>query len=200
MKQPKVQKSQVATIAIDYERVKVVSSVVRLKDVLLTHSHWHSATRAPRLEIEPTSMRFTFALAEATWDFVPELKLLEIQLEYRLAAFAKVDGEKENDGTEVPLFQLECDWNVLFEVPDEFAPSNTEALADFATANGQLNAFPYVRQYVQDVTSRRDGRRSSCRRSVFPPGAPNHSVGAASRNPRSTSTNESIVQDRLRMA
>jgi hypothetical protein len=155
MKKDTAQKNapKVATVAIDYERVKSVSGVVRLKDVLLNHSHWHSMTRAPRLEIEPTTMAFNFALADATWDFVPELKLLEIQLEYRLVAFAKVDG-KRNDGNEVPLFQLECDWDVAFELPEGFSPSDVDALADFTVANGQLNAFPYVRQYVQDVTSR----------------------------------------------
>jgi hypothetical protein len=144
---------KVAMVAIDYERVKSVSGVVRLKDVLLNHSHWRSMTRAPRLEVEPTSMTFNFALADATWDFVPEINLLEIQLEYRLVAFARVDG-KRNEGNEIPLFQLECDWDVAFEVPERFSPSDMDALADFAVANGQLNAFPYVRQYVQDMTSR----------------------------------------------
>lgn len=148
-KQPKV-----AMVAIDYERVKSVSGVVRLKDVLLNHSHWHSVTRAPRLEVEPTTMAFNFALADATWDFEPEAKLLEIQLEYRLAAFARVDGKENVDSNEVSLFQLECDWDVVFAVPDGFSPSDLDALADFTVANGQLNAFPYVRQYVQDVTSR----------------------------------------------
>jgi hypothetical protein len=147
-------KIKVAMVAIDYERVKSVSGVVRLKEVLLNHSHWRSTMRAPRLEVEPTAMAFNFALADATWDFVPELKLLEILLEYRLAAFAKVDGKQNVEGNEVPLFQLECDWDVVFEVPEGFAPSDLDALADFAVANGQLNAFPYVRQYVQDVTSR----------------------------------------------
>lgn len=151
-KKPKEKIAEVAMVAIDYERVKTISGVVRLKDVLLTHSHWHSATRAPRLEVEPTTMAFNFALADATWEFVPELKLLEIRLEYRLAAFAKV--AEKNDGQEVPLFQLECDWDAIFAVPDDFTPSNAEALADFAVANGQLNAFPYVRQFVQDVTGR----------------------------------------------
>jgi len=151
MKQPQRQKPKVAMTRIDYERVKQVSSVVRLKDVLLSHSHWQSATKVPRLAVEPSSMTFTFFLADATWDF-DATKLLEIQLEYRLAAFAKIDGRKY--GTDLPLFQLECEWDVVFEVPKEFSPLEAEVMADFAVANGQLNAFPYVRQYVQDVTSR----------------------------------------------
>jgi hypothetical protein len=149
MKQQQVQKPKLALTQIDYERVKVVSSVVRLQDVLLAHSHWNSEMKAPRLDVEPSSMMFSLVLTDATWEFAPTTKLLEIQLGYRLTAIAKID-EKKN----VPLFQLECDWDVVFGVPDEFSPSSPEVMADFAFANGQLNAFPYVRQYVQDVTGR----------------------------------------------
>lgn len=154
MTEQKSQKPKVEMIPIDYERVKVVSTVVRLKDVLLSHSHWHSKAKATNLALEPTAMAFTFALVEATWAFASATKTLEIQLEFSLAAFAKVGRSKEDNANDVPLFQLDCDWDVVFEVPDEFAPSDTSALADFAVANGQLNAFPYVRQYVQDVTGR----------------------------------------------
>ena len=146
----KVEKVEMVTI--DYERVKVVSTVVRLKDVLLAHSHWHSVEKPTRLEADPTAMSFNFGLIEATWDFFAASRTLEIQLKFRLAAFAKVDGS--DDRNTVPLFQLECDWDVAFEIPESFEPSDVGALADFAVANGQLNAFPYVRQYVQDVTGR----------------------------------------------
>ena len=153
-KPPTVKKEvKVAMVAIDYERLKSVSGVVRLKDVLLNHSYWHSMTRATGLDVEPTAMAFNFALADATWDFVPHIKRLVVQLGYRLAAFARVGTDNVDDG-EILLFQLECDWHVVFEVPDEFSPVDVDALADFTVANGQLNAFPYERQYVQDVTSR----------------------------------------------
>jgi hypothetical protein len=138
-------------VDIDYERVKTVSSVVQLTDVLLTHCHWQSSDRNPRLSIEPETMAFSFGLEEATWDF-SELRVLEVDLRYRLTAFAQAQGEGEH--VQIPLFDLECAWQVSFGVPDDFEPSSADVLADFAAANGQLNAFPYVRQFVQDMTGR----------------------------------------------
>lgn len=154
MTQDAALKRKIATVAIDYDRLKTVSGVVRLKDVLLVHSHWNSLARTPRMEVEPAGMAFKFALASATWDFLPELKQLEIELEYRLIAFARLDVTKDNESKDVQLFSLECEWSVVFSVPEDFLPTDLMALADFSVANGQLNAFPYVRQYVQDVTSR----------------------------------------------
>src|ERR1700755_3171556 len=82
----KAKKPAVDMVSIDYERVKIVSTVVRLRDVLLSHSHWHSAVKATRLGVEPRAMAFKFALEEATWDFAPEIKTLEIQLDFHIAA------------------------------------------------------------------------------------------------------------------
>lgn len=144
----------VPMVALDYERLKTVSGVVQLKDIFLNHSHWHSLARASQLDVGPAAMTFSFMLADATWDLMPDLKLLEIQLEYRLIAHAKFDGESKSDGNEVALFRLDCNWEVIFGVPDDFTPTNLDALADFTVANGQLNAFPYVRQYVQELTGR----------------------------------------------
>lgn len=85
---------------------------------------------------------------------MPATRTLEIQLEVRLAAFAKVDGN--DDVVDIPPLQLECNRDVSFEVPEKFEPSDVDALADLAVVanNGQLNTSPYVRQYVQDVTGR----------------------------------------------
>lgn len=151
-KKPKEKAAEIDMIAIDYDRIKTISGVVRLKDVLLTNCHWNSTTRVQRLEVAAPNMAFHFALFDATWEFVPELQQLEIGLEYRLAAFASTT--ERSNGQEIPLFQLECNWDVIFAVPEDFTPSGAGVLADFSVANGQLNAFPYVRQFVQDVTGR----------------------------------------------
>ena len=43
---------------------------------------------------------------------------------------------------------------VVFAVPPGFHLPAAEVMADFAVANGQLSAFPYVRQHVQDMTTK----------------------------------------------
>lgn len=141
----------VPMVQIDDERVRKVSSVVHLQDVLLVHATWDSSIAYRRPDVNTASMRYVFRLAEATWGLHAHGNL-EIHLEFRLNALAKGNGDKHD--TEVPLFETTSGWAVIFGVPDEFVPADGETMADFTVANGQLNAFPYVRQWVQDITGR----------------------------------------------
>ena len=52
------------------------------------------------------------------------------------------------------MLDLSCHWRVSYRVSESFEPAAAKAMADFAVVNGQLNAFPYVRQFVQDIVGR----------------------------------------------
>jgi len=133
---------------IDYDKVRQVSGVVRLRDVVLTHAHWLSTQAA--FDLGGEAPTYSFRLVDASWDH--QGSVLEVLLEYGLVAFA---GPHHSGGArDVQLFQLECGWKVAFGVPATFRPASGQVMADFVVANGQLNAFPYVRQFVQDLTGR----------------------------------------------
>jgi hypothetical protein len=152
MKTRKAPKTKAPLVSINYERLRSISGAVQLRDVLLTHTHLQSFIVATKLSMNPEAMMYMFELTDATWDLDREKNILEIQLKYKLhAAVGTQKGQQEP----APLFHLQCEWSVIFGVSEEIDPETSEdVMADFAVANGQLNAFPYVRQYVQDVTGR----------------------------------------------
>lgn len=135
-------------VAIDYERIKQVSSVVTLVDVLLAQSHWQSLAGPHGLPAAPESMNYKLGLSSAGWSFAVARKQLEVSLEYRLSASAKFAGKH------VSIFAMRFEYRVTFGVPDDFEPGSADVMSDFAFANGQLNAFPYVRQHVQELTAK----------------------------------------------
>jgi preprotein translocase subunit SecB len=135
-------------VPVNYDRIRTVSSVVTLIDVLLTTSRFESVAHPHCLPAEPEAMHYAFVLANATWTHRSSKKQLGVRLEYRLVTTAKLS--KKN----TQLFTMAFAYDVTFGVPDSFSPADADTMADFAFANGQLNAFPYVRQHVQDNTAK----------------------------------------------
>lgn len=136
-----------AMAKIDYERLRQVSGVVQLQEVLLVKADWQSNAPSAREDIGTGAMRYALTLTAVSWSSAP--KRLTVYLDYRLVAFAELTPGKPTN-----LFGLSCRWAVLFGVPEDFAAPAVDVMTDFAAANGQLNAFPYIRQFVQEATGR----------------------------------------------
>jgi hypothetical protein len=139
-------------ITIDYGRLRAVSGVVQLQDVILNRAAFDSLTEASHDTPATGSVELSIKLTGAQWGYSAEAHLLKAYLEYRLTAVAR--PAQEGVGDRMLLFGLVCEWMVRFGVPDGYSLPPDDVMGDFTVANGQLNAHPYVRQFIQDVTGR----------------------------------------------
>ncbi|MBN1654244.1 MAG: protein-export chaperone SecB [Deltaproteobacteria bacterium] len=139
-------------VRVEYNNIKEVSSVVSLRDVFLVSSHWESFLSLHSTGFESNNKFFNFKLLDATWNFDVSSKTLDIQLTYQLIAEEKSEIKRQKSN--VRLFEMQFGWLVVFSVPETFKPTKPKVMADFTVVNGQLNAFPYVRQFVHEMTTR----------------------------------------------
>lgn len=143
---------EVKLVPIDYPSLRSVSGRVRLQSVALRRTTFEVLVDAGSLAESSEGIDFTFQLVEARWDLEDGERALDVILDYRVAAVSRQpDLEKKKP---IILFGLACEWVVRFGLPDDFQVASPKVMADFAVANGQLNAHPYVRQLVQDLTGR----------------------------------------------
>jgi hypothetical protein len=138
------------SIEIDYDRLRNVSKVVQLNDVLLVEGGFVSLLDPRQLDTtQPTAApEYQLSLVDGQW--WRDGQRFDVGLGYRV--FAAISSEK---GT-IPLFEIRARWFVSYSLPDSFEPPAEvdESFADFVAANGQVNAFPYLRQLVSDLSGR----------------------------------------------
>lgn len=143
-------------VAVDYEALSSVSRDVQLQEVTLHQAHWNSSPRL-RHGGQAKGLSYSFKLVDAMWDLEYEHRVLVVELQYELAAFVELlngDPQSEREQKDVHMLDLSCNWRVSYRVNESFKPAAAKTMADFAVVNGQLNAFPYVRQFVQDIIGR----------------------------------------------
>jgi len=71
---------------------------------------------------------------------------LRIEVVFRFQGFDSSEGK-------VPLFSIECSFDVEYEIESGFQPS-PEAIAVFKDGNAVFNCWPYAREFLQSITSR----------------------------------------------
>jgi hypothetical protein len=135
-------------VDIDYERLKSISRLVQLEDIVLAESGWRSAVSHRAVAGAPGTSEYVMSITDVTWWSSDDK--LEISLLYRLSGFLRQDDEP------FELFELVARWVASYGLSSPFTPSDDfdAAMRDFVVANGQVNVFPYHRQYVQDATVR----------------------------------------------
>ena len=100
-----------------------------------------------QLQGEETQLKAPFGLAEAhntTANFIDNM--LRVEVAFNFQAFDASDGK-------VPLFFIECSFELDYEVQKEYTPDR-EALDAFKDGNAVFNCWPYARECVQSMTSR----------------------------------------------
>ena len=138
------------SVEIDYDRLRSVSKVVQLNDVLLAEGAFASHLDPRQLDaMQPTAApEYQLNLVDGRW--WRDGQHFDVALGYRV--LATIRSEKAT----TPLFEIRARWFVSYSLPEGFEPSAEadEVFADFVAANGQVNAFPYLRQFVGDLSGR----------------------------------------------
>lgn len=137
---------------IDFERLRSLSRRVQLRDVALVAASFQCLQHSNNFPRD-VQKSFLFRLAEAQWEWSADTGMASVILVFNINA--RVAEEKKGQLTETEVFQQQCVWNALYSirVDDDFEIDD-DVMADFCFANGQLNVYPYVRQFVQDLTGR----------------------------------------------
>lgn len=142
--------SAIEQVDIDYERLKSLTRLIQLHNIILMEVSMRSGLDPRSLGDRPVGKRnYTVSLGEARWWL--NGTGLDILLEYRVAAFLSREAEQ------IELFTLTARFAVSYAHPEpaNIPTEDKESLmADFVAANGQINVYPYLRQLVADITSR----------------------------------------------
>jgi hypothetical protein len=117
-------------IEIDYEQLKSLTKVIQLNGISLVDGGIHSNVD-PRgivgADVGPKG--YALSLGDAKWWL--DGSALDVVLGYRVTGTATRDSEK------IDLFTVGARFLVSYSLPE-----------------GQINAFPYLRQFVNDLTAR----------------------------------------------
>ncbi len=139
----------VEAVDIDYVRIKQISGVVQLSNIVLA-------------DVAYTTLGFQQALAAHVKDEAKyDVNVVDARWNRNGSAFDvslgySIDTQIVHDGNAVPLFRLRARWVLSYVLPDDFQEPEqaAEAISDFVWANGQVNVFPYLRELVNDVTAK----------------------------------------------
>lgn len=137
-------------VEIDYERLKSLTKLIQLSGIVLVDGGIQSNVD-PRLFAgsDGGPKGYTLSLGDARWWI--EGNALDVLLGYRVTGQATRSGEK------LDLFTVGARFLVSYALPEDTAvplENRDNLLADLVAANGQINAFPYLRQFVTDATAR----------------------------------------------
>jgi hypothetical protein len=136
-------------VAIDYNRLRTLTSVIHLDTINLIESAMTSFLDARRLDGSKAMLDYGVQLADAAW--ARQGSQLDAYVAYVISARMRDDSKTKE------LFRVTARFLVGYRVPEDLlldAFTSSDVMADFVVANGQINAFPYVRQLVADQTAR----------------------------------------------
>lgn len=137
-------------VEIDYEQLKSLTKLIQLHGITLVDGGITSHVDPRSLaEIDVEEKGYTLNLSDARWWL--DGTSLDVLLAYRVTANGTINGQ------ESALFTVGARFLVTYALPEgtEVPVENRDnLLADLVAANGQINAFPYLRQLVNDLTAR----------------------------------------------
>jgi hypothetical protein len=137
-------------IEINYARMRMVSKVVQLDEVILGDAGLVSRIDPRRMDTlkATTPPEYQVKLVDARW--WRDGQQFDVGLGYLVQASVRSQSALHE------LFEVRSRWVVSYTLPEDFAlpADGDEILADFVAANGQINVFPYLRQLVNDLSAR----------------------------------------------
>jgi hypothetical protein len=150
---PSTPTSAAEKVDINYERLRALTRVIQLNSIslisggIVSHVDPRTAMAAAGEQRE-----YTLALVDARWWL--DSTSLDVVLGYRVTASATRDGNRAS------LFTVDARFAVGYGLPagatalPQDQSLRESLLADMVSANGQINTFPYLRQFVSDLTTR----------------------------------------------
>lgn len=131
-------------VSIDYERLRTLSRAVDIRDVRLLGAQFVSLREPEYIETNNGDLQFGMSLVDARWARAGNT--FDVLLSYQVLTRLGDDL----------LFRATSSWVVKYQIASDFIETaDFQAVADdFVMANGQVNLFPYLRQFVSDVTTR----------------------------------------------
>jgi hypothetical protein len=157
-KQPPAKKrsparAQSAGRLIDYPGLQTLSRRVQVKDIIL-HSANFELQAPPDLEGQGV-LGFTFGVGPVRYSATAADRGIDVFLSFEIQGTVQRAAEVgRSDAETFDLFELRASWHVRYELESPLGAVDRETLGDFAFANGQLQAFPYLRAHVADITSK----------------------------------------------
>lgn len=139
----------VERIEINYEQLKSVTKLIQLNAINLIDGGMRSEVDPRAAESLGGEKSYTLLLGDARWWI--DGTSVDVLLGYRVTGTASIDGKK------VDLFTITARFLASYVLPEGATiPSENRdnLLADLVAANGQINVFPYLRQFVNDLTAR----------------------------------------------
>ena len=136
-------------IAIDYNRLRTITSVIQLDTINLIDSMMTSFSDSRFLDAGQATLEYTVQLCDAAW--ARKDQQVDAVVGYQVTARVQDDDKPKE------IFRVTARFLVGYRVPAGFTldPStSSDVMADLVIANGQINAFPYVRQLIADQTAR----------------------------------------------
>lgn len=136
-------------VAIDYNRLRTITSVIQLDTINLIDSMMTSFLDARFLDTGQATLEYSVQLADAAW--ARKDQQVDVVVGYQVTAHIRDDDKPKE------LFSVTARFLVGYRVPDGFKldpATGADVMADLVIANGQMNAFPYVRQLIADQTAR----------------------------------------------
>lgn len=131
---------------IDYRAIGPISAAAPIQIVDLVESDWQSLARSDDARAQTISL--SVSRARMVWALDSTgTKRLEVHVPFF------VNG-KSPDGS-FPIFKLKMGWRLVYDITNlVMSDYDDETISDFAFTSAQLTAFPYVRQYVNDICMR----------------------------------------------
>jgi hypothetical protein len=137
-------------VEIDYEQLKTLTRVIQLNGIFLVDGGIHSHVD-PRMVVgaDGGPKGYVLNLGDARW-WLDNIAL-DVVLGYR------VTGTATREVGKIELFTVNARFLVSYSLSEGTViplDNKDNLMADLVAANGQINVFPYLRQFVNDVTVR----------------------------------------------
>jgi len=134
---------------LDVEAIRQAARAIELQEIVLVEMTWAARPFDPQAK----KLNFDFVVPSVEWE--SDKESLAVWLRYEVRGTAATLDQTEGAGEEAlrSSFALHSTWVVRYAVTQPIEAEG-EAMGDFAYANGQLNSFPYLRQQVQDLTTK----------------------------------------------
>lgn len=131
-----------------FELAAVISEKVQITDVRVVECRAELSAKNDSLDELELRVSTDLAVAYAVEPVCNEIHVLP---EFTLSGFATA-RDKRNEN-EAELLTISCRFLLIYEAPSvaEFPRANLEA---FAKLNGVYNAWPYWREFVQNIVAR----------------------------------------------
>lgn len=130
---------------IDYGAITLLSRAVQLRDVVLDSVSFERLDSMPEGVLR---LNYSHRAINLFYRLNPETARLDISIEYHLRG-SRMAGDEQID-----LFASTYRWSVHYVLTGAVNEVTDSVASDFSYANAQLNAYPYVRAFVTDLTAR----------------------------------------------